>query len=46
MPGAYSTKAYLAVALGLLFVVLSVAVVFLVHSTMRRLALDDAQDAA
>ncbi|AFM25685.1 PAS domain S-box protein [Desulfomonile tiedjei] len=41
-----STKAYLALALGLLFVVLSVVVVMLVNSSMKRLALNDAEHAA
>jgi len=38
-----STKAYLALVLGLLFVILSVIVVVLVNMTMRRLALTDAE---
>ncbi len=46
MPGPFSTKTYLALALGLLFVVLSVLVVLLVNGAMRQLALDDAEDAA
>ena len=41
-----SMKAYLALALGLLFVILSVVVVVLVNGSMRRQALTDAEKAA
>jgi len=40
------TKAYLAMGLGLLFIILSVAVVVMVNMTMRGLALTDAEDAS
>src|SRR3972149_3551941 len=46
MVRSFGTKTYLALALGILFVVLSVVVVVLVHSSMKRLALTDAEDAA
>lgn len=41
MAGPLSTKSYLALALGLLFAILSVVVVVLVNSSMRRLALTE-----
>ena len=46
MVGPFSTKTYLALALGLLFAILSVVVVVLVNGTMKRLALTDAEQAA
>lgn len=46
MAGPLSTRTYLALTLGLLFVVLSVVVVVLVHRTMKQLALTDAEYAA
>jgi PAS domain S-box-containing protein len=46
MSRTFSTKAYLALVLGLLFVILSVIVVVLVNSSMRRLALTDAEQAS
>jgi PAS domain S-box-containing protein len=42
----FGTKTYLTLTLGLLFVVLSVVVVVLVNSTMKKLALFDADHAA
>ena len=42
----FGIKTYFALALGLLFVTLSVVAIALVNSTMRRLALNDAEYAA
>lgn len=41
-----STRFYLALGLGILFLVLSITVVVLVNTTMKRLALNDAEHAA
>jgi signal transduction histidine kinase len=41
-----STKTYLALILGLLFLILSVVVVVLVNSTMKRLAITDAEQSS
>lgn len=46
MARALGTKTLLALALGLLFAVLSVVVVVLVNTSMKRLALTDAEDAS
>ncbi|MFH1115754.1 MAG: PAS domain S-box protein [Pseudomonadota bacterium] len=46
MPDRFSTKTYLALALGILFAGLSVVTVVAVNGTMRQLALNDARDAA
>jgi len=46
MGKAFGTKTYLALTLGLLFIILSVVMILLVNTSMRHLALTDAERAA